>query len=330
MIGGTRNLGLSIVELLCQRGHSVAVFNRGITAGELPVAVERLYGDRGKRQEVQRAIGSRSFDAVIDTALYTGADTRTTIDVLKDKTGHYVFISTGQVYLIRKDLVRPFREEDYDGELMTPSAPDHADYKDWLYGKDKRDAEDLLFQSWDKERFPVTSLRLPMVNSERDHYGRILGYVRRLEDGGPILVPEGNALSLRHVYGEDVAKAAVALIESGRGKGIALNLAQDETTSLEEFLTMIAGILSVDFKTVKFPRTKLGSLKLLPSCSPFSDPWMSALDNSRSKNQFGIQYTPLREYLRHVVAHYKDNPRLVPEGYKTRELELRVAAEIRQ
>ena len=314
---------------MLESGHSVTVFNRGITPGDPPRGVERLFGDRSNPKDLQTALRNRTFDAVVDTTLYTGADTAPTIDALKDKTGHYVFISTGQVYLIRKGVERPFREEDYDGEVMAaPPEETVSDYKNWLYGKDKRDAEDLLFRAWKQSAFPVTSLRLPMINSERDHYGRILGYVRRLEDGGPILIPEGNGLPLRHVYGEDVAQAIVMLIESRRGKGQALNLSQDETVSLEDFLARVATILSAELKIIRLPRTALESAGLLPSCSPFSDPWMSALDNARSKMEFGLRYTPLQEYLQTIVLHYKKHSAIVPEGYKTRKQELRLAAEL--
>ncbi len=320
---------MSIVELLVKRGHSVTLFNRGVTAADLPNEVERLFGDRSNPRDLQNAFRNRTFDAVVDTTLYTGADTRPTIDALEDKAGHYIFISTGQVYLIRTGVERPFREEDYDGEIMpAPVQENILDYNNWLYGKDKRDAEDLLFQAWKQSGFPVTALRLPMVNSERDHFGRILGYVRRIEDGGPILIPEGNGLPLRHVYGEDVAQAVVDLIESGQGKGQALNLSQDETVSLEDFLACVAEILSVKLKIVRLPRAKLESAGLLPSCSPFSDPWMSALDNARSKTECGLRYTPLQQYLQTIVLHYKKNSALVPEGYKTRKLELRVAGEL--
>jgi len=88
---------LSIIELLQERGHTITVFNRGITRGVLPPGVERLYGDRSEKKDLQQALGSRYFDAVIDTTLYTGAEALTAIDVLKQKTGHFIFISTGQV-----------------------------------------------------------------------------------------------------------------------------------------------------------------------------------------------------------------------------------------
>src|SRR5260370_25061499 len=102
IIGGTRNLVLSIAERLLESGNSVTVFNRGITPGDPPRGVERLFGDRSNPKDLQTALRNRTFDAVVDTTLYTGADTAPTIDALKDKTGHYIFISTGQVYLIRR------------------------------------------------------------------------------------------------------------------------------------------------------------------------------------------------------------------------------------
>jgi nucleoside-diphosphate-sugar epimerase len=328
IIGGTRNLGLSLVDLLCERGHSVSVFNRGVTSAELPANVERLYGDRSRKQDIETAIGSRDFDAVIDTTLYTGADALTSIEVLRQRIGHYIFISTGQVYLIRSNLSRPFREEDYDGDLITPPTPEHeSDYSNWLYGINKRDAEDHLFRAWETDGFPITSLRAPMINGERDHFGRILGYVRRMQDGGPILIPEDAGLPLRHVYCPDVARAAVDLAESGRGKGRAFNLSQDETVGLDEFLMTLAELVPVRLQIVRVPRSRLDELKLLPNCSPFSGLWMSGLDNRRSKQELGIVYTPLESYLRSIVSYYKSNPQLAPEGYATRNLELQLAME---
>lgn len=287
--------------------------------------MQRVYGDRGRKQDLEKAIGSRSFDAVMDTTLYTGADALTTLDVLSQRTGHYVFIGTGQVYLIRKNLSRPFREEDYEGGLITPPLPEQeSDYRNWLYGMNKREAEDHLFRAWTEDGFPMTSLRAPMINGERDHYGRILGYLRRMQDGGPILIPEDAGLPLRHVYCPDVARVAVDLAETGQGKGRAFNLSQDETVSLQEFVVMLAELIPAKLQVMRVPRTKLEELKLLPNCSPFSDPWMSGLDNRRSKQELGVVYTPLHRYLESIVRHYQDNPKLMPEGYGTRDLELQL------
>ena len=83
----------------------------------------------------------------------------------------------------------------------------------------------------EKQKFPYTSLRLPMVNSERDHFHRLYNYILRLKDGGPILAPSTPNYPLRHVYADDVlsARRNSGLIESGKGKGETYNISQDET-----------------------------------------------------------------------------------------------------
>src|SRR6478752_6261475 len=101
IIGGTRNLGPSIVHALLQRGYDVTVFNRGQTRDDLPEEVERLRGDRTKPEELTRVLSGREFDLVIDTTLYTGAEAEAAVDVVAGRVGRYIFLSTGQVYLVR-------------------------------------------------------------------------------------------------------------------------------------------------------------------------------------------------------------------------------------
>ena len=101
IIGGTRNLGPSIVHALLQRGYEVAVFNRGQTRDDLPEEVERLRGDRTDSAQMKSVLGGREFDVVIDTTLYTGAEAEAAVRMFAGRVGRYIFLSTGQVYLVR-------------------------------------------------------------------------------------------------------------------------------------------------------------------------------------------------------------------------------------
>src|SRR5262245_52939445 len=123
IIGGTRNLGPSIVDALLQRGHEVAVFNRGQTADDLPPQVERLRGDRTDPAQLAAAVGNRTFDLVVDTTLYNGCEALDSLRLFSGRVGHYIFLSTGQVYLVREGVERPFREESYPGPLV-PRPPE--------------------------------------------------------------------------------------------------------------------------------------------------------------------------------------------------------------
>ena len=136
-----------------------------------------------------------------------------------------------------------------------------------------------------------------MINSEADHYDRIYGYLLRLWDGGPILLPEGPDRPLQHVYGQDVVAAVMRLAGTGQGLGRAYNVGQDESVSIDDFLQMLARLAGRPLRTVRVSRDVLQNSALLPGCSPFSDSWMSALDNTLGKQELGLTYTPLPQYL---------------------------------
>jgi hypothetical protein len=78
-------------------------------------------------------------------------------------------------------------------------------------------------------------------------------------------------------------------------------------------------------KIVQAPRVELERQGLLPDCSPFSGKWMSSLDNTRSKAELGITYTPLRDYLKKLVSYYQATPSREIVGYAQRARELELA-----
>jgi nucleoside-diphosphate-sugar epimerase len=326
IIGGTRNLGPSIVHAFLQRGDDVAIFNRGQTRDDLPEEVERLRGDRTDPEQLRRVLSGREFDLVVDTTLYTGAEAEAAVELFKDRIGRYIFLSTGQVYLVRTGVKRPFKEEDYAGPVMEqPPKSNASDYENWLYGFDKRAAEDVFAGAYAERKFPFTSLRLPMVNSERDHYDRMYGYLLRIQDEGPVLIPEGDGAPVRHVYGGDVVQAIMRTAENDLTKGCAYNIGQDETLSLIEFLELLARLMHCPLKIVRMPREELNRHGLLPHCSPFSGLWMSSLENARSKVELGMEYTPVASYVKNLVDYFQAMPKRKIEGYERRALELELA-----
>src|SRR5664279_3347320 len=291
VIGGTRNLGHRLVHKLVDLGHQVTVFNRGKTRDDLPDDVERLRGDRTDAAQLTRVLHGHSFDVVVDNALYKGAEVDPVVRLFQGHINQYIFLSTGQIYLVREGIERPFHEEDYEGRLMPSPKPNTFGYEEWMYGIEKRRAEDALRIAWEQHGFPYTSLRLPMVNSERDHFHRLYNYILRLKDGSPILAPSTPNYPLRHVYADDVVSAILKLIDTGIGKGQAYNISQDETVPLDEFLATLGSLVGVEAQVVRVRRDTLEANGFLPDCSPFSERWMSELDNTRSKQEFGMTYT---------------------------------------
>ncbi len=325
IIGGTRNMGYYLSKQLADSGCDLTLLNRGITMDDLPSSIHRLHVDRTNQNQMRRALLAKSFDVVVDFALYKGDEARTIIELFRNNVEHYIVLSSGQVYLVREGLQRPYHEDDYDGNLMAaPSEISYA-YEEWRYGMQKREVEDELRAEWSRSKFPYTILRLPMVNSVRDPYNRLFNYYLRLRDGGPMLVPDTPKYALNHVYALDVVTGILKLIESGAGKGKAYNIAQDEHPSHEEFLATLADIMGAKARSFKVNRGDLVANGFLPDCAPFSERWMSALDNRLSKNELGIRYTPLVQYLSDIVAFYDAHPRPHPLTYRRRRAERQYA-----
>ncbi len=325
IIGGTRNMGYYLSQRLARMGCDLTLLNRGITAEDLPRSIHRLTVDRANHRQMRRALLAKPFDVVVDFVLYRRDEALTAIELFRDNVEHYIALSSGQVYLVREGLRRPYRESDYEGGLIPAPAETSYHYEEWLYGIQKRETEDVMIAEGARSDFPYTMLRLPMVNSARDPYHRLLNYYLRLRDGGPILVPSTPNYVLNHVYALDVVDIIQSLIESGKGKGKAYNIAQDEHVSHEEFLNILASIMGAQAEWLSADRNALVSNGFLPDCAPFRERWMSALDNSLGKTELGISYTPLVEYLTEIVDYFDSNAITPPLAYRRRRAERQYA-----
>lgn len=330
IIGGTRNMGYYLAQKLIESDYNLTLLNRGITPDDLPDTVHRLHADRTDTNQLRRALLAKSFDIVIDFVMFRGEEADDILSILQGHVGHYIFISTGQVYLVREGIKRPFREADYDGRLMPSPKENTFAYEEWNYGMQKREAEDKLRNAWEQSQFPYTILRLPMVNSGRDQFNRFYNYYLRLEDGGQVLVPETPNYRLNHVYALDVVEAIYHLVKTGQGIGQTFNIAQDESVSLDEFLSIMGSIMGMKPQIIRLKRSELEANGFLPDCSPFSERWMSELDNTLSKDVLGIKYTSLPDYLTELVKFYRTHHITEPPTYRRRHAELQFAKQFVQ
>ena len=325
IIGGTRFVGYQLAWRLIAGGHRLTLLNRGTTPDPFGARVERLVADRSTA-DFARVLAGREFDAAVDFACYTGGDADGAIAALGGRVGHYVMISTGQVYLVRTDAPRPAREVDYDGPTI-PMPDDPADRDAWTYGIEKRRAEDAFVAAGRDRGFPATRLRLPMVSGERDYYRRVESYLARLLDGGPVLVPDGGGHATRHVYAGAVARLIAAILGDARTFGRAYNLAQAETPTLVELLTLMANLLGAPARLAPIPAAALPAHGRTPlGISPFSGRWMSFLDPTLARTELGFVHEPPAVYLDKIIACYLNHPPATPPpNYATRAVELRLA-----
>lgn len=328
IVGGNRFMGFGLTWRLLAAGHRVTHFNRGSLPDPFGDRIERVRGDRSTL-DFRNQLAGRSFDAAVDFAAFKGADARDCVSLLNGSVGHYVLIGTGQVYLVRRRSPSPAEERDYDGALMArPSDP--QDLREWEYGIGKRHCEDVLAEAWERERFPATRLRLPMVDGERDPQRRLEAYLWRILDGGPLLLPDPDRRPVRHVYAGAVVRAVVDLLGRRETFGRAYNLSQDEMPTLPEYVSLLAGLLGAPPRPLAVEGQALREKGLDPrDVSPFSVRWMSCLDPALAKAELGFRHEPLAEYLGRIVASFLAHPpESPPPGYARRAEEIALAEQL--
>lgn len=329
VIGGNRFMGFQFVWRALLAGHILTVVNRGSVPDPFRGRVEALVADR-RSPAFAEAVRGRAFDAAVDFAAYGADDVTAMLDAFPaGAIGHYVMISTGQVYLVREGCAWPAREGDYDGPVM--SRPDDPrQHGDWQYGVDKRAAEDLLDRAWQDGRLASTRLRIPMVNGERDPYRRLDAYLWRILDGGPLLLPAGGARRIRPVYSLDVADAILALLGHADAFGQAYNLSQREIVSVRELVEAIAARVGASPRIVPVAPSALAGAGLeAAGLSPFDHAWSSLLDPSLAEARLGFAPTPFERYLDRIVAASWNRPDgAPPQSYAGRAAEIDLAGRL--
>lgn len=203
VIGGNRYFGKRLIARLLAAGNSVTVLNRGSSAP--PPGVMHLVADRNDENSLTAALGSRTFDVVVDQVCYTPRQAEIARRVFAGRTGRYVMTSTVEVYeyedsiaLVREDAVDPLTVP-VDHELPW----DDAQFLEENYGEGKRQAE-AVFAAPGPE-LPYVAVRVAHVlGGDDDFTGRLDHYASRIRTAEPIAVPFSNQPAT-YIHVEEIA-----------------------------------------------------------------------------------------------------------------------------
>lgn len=194
VIGGSRYFGKLLVERLRAAGHRVTVINRGSTPP--PPGVEHLVVDRDDAAALAAALGTRTFDVVVDQVCYTPVQAAIAVRAFSGRTRRYVMTSTIEVYdPASAALPDVARHTPVPEELVNPATwtvrtdlPWHDEaYLEGHYAEGKRQAEAVFTRD---AAFVFASVRSAHVlgGGAREFTGRLAYYVDRLAGGREILV----------------------------------------------------------------------------------------------------------------------------------------------
>lgn len=125
-LGGAQFLGPAIVEAAVAEGHIVTLFNRGIPNPDLFPHVEKLRGFRSRDAGGQdlSSLARRHFDAMGDAWPNDPTTGASAAEVLKDRVGQYLYVSTIAAY-DSKELTSAGIEEDAPLEPWKSCSPCH-------------------------------------------------------------------------------------------------------------------------------------------------------------------------------------------------------------
>jgi len=203
VLGGTLFLGPALVDALVAGGHTVTLFNRGVTNPELFPHLEKLHGFRSPDPEDQDllALSHRHFDVVVDVWPSDPAVVAPAAELLKDRTRHYLFVSS----------VAAFDSKEFAKADITEDAP----MEPWngpgrTYNRNKAESERRLHQIIGGR---LTIVRPGPIKGRRDDTPDLLTWLLRMQEGGQHIAPGDGLDPVELVDVKDVARFLALAID---------------------------------------------------------------------------------------------------------------------
>lgn len=211
ILGGTSFLGPHQIAYAIARGHTITTFTRGRTKPTIHTDVfnnvEQLIGDRENNLS---ALENRHWDVIIDNSGRKTEWTKKTANLLKERSGIYLYISSTGVYF-------PYKSGDIKESttvlLKTPEdITDQGLKMNYDYGVMKATSELEAKKAFGKERTIV--VRPTYMFGPGDLTNRFIHWPIRLAKGGEVLVPGKKDDPVQYIDVRDVAEWCIRLAEN--------------------------------------------------------------------------------------------------------------------
>lgn len=254
VLGGTLFLGPALVDALIADGHTVTLFNRGVTNPELFPNLERLRGFRSpdERDQDLSSLAHRHFDVIVDVWPNDPALVASAAEFLKERTQHYLFVSS----------VGAYDAKEFGKPIVTEDAPLEA----WEgggrpYNRNKAESERRLHRILGER---LTIVRPGPIKGHRDDTPDLLTWLLRLRQGGEHIAPGDGSDPVELVDVKDVARFLVMAIDSGLYGTFNLT---GKTMSFRDFLEACKNAARSDSTLVWIPKEFLDEHGLEPDAA---------------------------------------------------------------
>ena len=237
LIGGTKFIGPYVVRRLVDLGHSVAVYHRGESEGDLPAGVRHLHRPEAAMpvRDFAPELFHLSPEIVIHMIPMGEDDTRSAVDAFRDRVKRMVWLSSGDVYRAygRFSGIEPGPVEE---GLLTEESPLRSVL--YPYRGNAKAPGDLGFYyekilmeriALSDPRLPGTILRLPKVYGPGSNADLATVYQFRAH-------PQWR---WTHGYVENVAAAIVLAALHDSAMGRIYNVGEEYTPTIAERLASL-------------------------------------------------------------------------------------------
>jgi nucleoside-diphosphate-sugar epimerase len=299
-IGGSGVISSACSRLAVEQGIELFVLNRGVSGDRpLPGPVTVLRADIRDPASVRQAIGGREFDSVVDWVAFTPEHVQADIELLRGRTGQYVFISSASAY-----QTPPARLP------VLESTPLRNPF--WQYSRDKIACEDLLTAAYRATGFPATIVRPSHTYDKTlvpfDGGWTVLG---RMRQGKPIVV-HGDGTSLWTLtHHRDFAQGFVPLLGHPRTLGEAFHITSDDVLTWDQIAAALAAAAGVTADIVHVPSDVIAATDPDWGAGLLGDKAHSlTFDNAKLRTVVpGYRPTiPFEQGAREIVAWHDEDP----------------------
>lgn len=297
VIGGGRYFGKLLVQRLAEAGHEVTVINRGSTRP--PAGVEHLVADRDDEAALTAALGTRTFDVVVDQVCYTPVQAAVAARVFRDRTRRYVMTSTIEVYdPATADLPAVPAGTPVTEDLVDPAVwrvrldlPwQDAAYQDAHYAEGKRQAEAVLTRAGGFGFVPVRSAHV-LGGGTQEFTGRLAHYAELVSRGGTVDVYAAERPTV-FIHHEEMADLLLWASTASDFTG-PVNACSDGLLDVRELSGLIAS------RTGREPVYR--TVAAGEAAGPFSFDRHYAMSNTRAK-ELGFTFSRTADWLPDAAA----------------------------
>jgi nucleoside-diphosphate-sugar epimerase len=299
-IGGSGVISSACSWLAVERGIDLYVLNRGTTQRRpLPEQATVLRGDIRDPAAAARALGDREFDAVVDWVAFTPEQVQADLDLLRGRTGQYVFISPASAY-----QTPPARLP------VLESTPLRNPF--WRYSRDKIACEDLLVHAYRDEGFPATIVRPSHTYDKTlvpfDGGWTVLG---RMRQGKPVVV-HGDGTSLWTLtHHADFARGFVPLLGHPRTIGDVFHITSGDVLTWDQIASTLAAAAGLTARIVHVPSDAIAAADPEWGAGLLGDKAHSMVfDNSKLRAVVPgyLATIPFEQGAREIVAWHEEDP----------------------